>query len=69
MKLTMDDQKPLRYIDTGKVKIGINYQRKQPPTTFCDMEYLQKTMLPKPLGVVSEFEFPTLREILRWLVS
>lgn len=59
-----DDGKPLRYIDTGKVKIGVYYTPKPAPETFCDMEFIQKALLPRPLGPLHPW--PSLREMVRW---
>lgn len=59
-----DNGKPLRYVDTGKVKIGIYYTPKPSAEIFCDMEYLQKTLLPKPIGPLHSW--PSLRDIVRW---
>lgn len=63
-KLLKDYDKPLRYVDTGKVKIGIHYVPKPSPEIFADMEYLQKKLLPKPLGPLHSW--PSLREIVRF---
>lgn len=63
------NEERLRYIDTGKVKIGIYHQRKLEPDMNCDMEYVQQVMLPKPLAKLDGFRLPTFRECVRWLVS
>lgn len=63
------EDKRLRYIDTGKVKIGIYHQRKLEPDMTYDMEHVQKVILPKPLGTLHSFNWPTLRQMVRWLVS
>jgi len=59
--------KPLRFVDTGKVKIGIYYVKPQQADTFCDMEFLQRKLLPKPLGPLHPF--PSLRDIVRWWMA
>lgn len=59
--------KPLRYVDTGKVKIGIYYVAKPSAPTFSDMEFLQRRLLPKPLG--SLYSWPSLRELVRWWIT
>lgn len=58
------DNKPLRYIDTGKVKIGIYYTPKPSPEIMCDMEFIQGMLLPKPIGPLHTW--PSLREIIRY---
>lgn len=63
------NEEKLRYIDTGKVKIGIYHQRKLEPDMSGDMEHVQRVMLPKPLGVLNGFSIPTLRQVFRWLAS
>ncbi len=64
------EQTNLRYVDTGRIKIGIYYDRKpQPLETTWDDEFLQHAMLPKPLGRFNGLRIPTLREALRWLVT
>jgi len=69
----MDDKKlrdmegrPLRYIDTGKVKIGIYHQRKMEPDMSSDMEHVQRVMLPKPIAPLHSW--PSLREIIRFWI-
>lgn len=64
---TKDNEKPLRYIDTGKVKIGIYYVRPPSADTFCDMEIIQRKLLPKPLGPLRPW--PSLRDIIRYWTS
>jgi len=61
--------KPLRYVDTGKVKIGIHYVPKPSAETFCDMEFIQKALLPRSLGPLHAINWPTPRQMLRWLMS
>ncbi|CAB4131872.1 hypothetical protein UFOVP137_3 [uncultured Caudovirales phage] len=63
----MDTKKPLRYVDTGKVKIGIYYVRPPASNTFSDMEFLQKKLLPKPVGPLHPW--PSFREIVRWWIG
>jgi hypothetical protein len=58
------ENKPLRYIDTGKVKIGIYYTPKPAPEILCDMEFIQAMLLPKPIGRLHTW--PSLREIIRY---
>lgn len=62
-----DHDKPLRYVDTGKVKIGIHYVPKPAPEIFCDMEFIQKALLPKSLGPLHSW--PSLRQIVRWWIT
>jgi hypothetical protein len=66
MRLTMDqiENKPLRYIDTGKVKIGIYYTPKPATEIMCDMEVIQHRLLPKPIGPLNPW--PSLREMIRY---
>jgi hypothetical protein len=64
-----DYDKPLRFIDTGKVKIGVHYVPKPSAPTFWDMEYVQKSLLPKSLGPLNPIAWPTPRKILRWLMT
>lgn len=54
-------------VDTGKIKIGIYYQPKPEPEMFHDMEYLQQSLLPRPLGVLHAIEVPSVRQIVRWV--
>ena len=63
------ENKQLRYIDTGKVKIGIYHQRKLHPDMNHDMENVQRVILPKPIATMDSFTWPTLRQMVRWLVS
>ena len=67
----MDDleKKTLRYIDTGKVKIGIHYIPHKQPEIFRDMEQIQQSLLPKTLGTMNQINWPTPLKIIRWFVS
>jgi hypothetical protein len=63
-----DPDRPLRFIDTGKVKIGVHYVPRPNAETFCDMEHIQKCLLPRSLGSLHPIEWPTPRNIWRWLM-
>lgn len=69
MKAESNKDRTLRYVDTGKVKIGIYYVPKPDPVTYCDMEFIQKALLPRSLGPLHAIEWPTPRKILRWLMT
>lgn len=64
-----DTKKSLRFIDTGKVKIGVHYVPRPNPEIFCDMEFVQKSLLPRAVGPLHPINWPTPRKILRWLLS
>ena len=63
------NEEKLRYIDTGKVKIGIHHVPKPAVETYWDTDKLQAAVLPKPLGSLGSFNLPSLRQCLRWLLS
>ncbi len=69
MNIELDKDKKLRYVDTGKVKIGIYHVPRPEPNTFMDMEAIQRSLLPKALGPLHSIEWPTPRRIFRWLFS
>lgn len=64
----LDKDKKLRYVDTGKVKIGIYYVPRPAPATYIDTEVLQRSLLPRALGPLHPIAWPTPRRILRWLL-
>lgn len=64
-----NNDKPLRFIDTGKVKIGVHYVPRPQASMFYDMEFVQKSLLPRSLGPLHPIQWPTPRRILRWLIT
>jgi|Laugresu1bdmlbsd_1035121.scaffolds.fasta_scaffold04381_5 hypothetical protein len=64
-----DANKPLRFIDTGKVKIGVHYVPRPKAETYWDTETLQRSLLPQALGPLNPMGWPTPRKILRWLLT
>lgn len=64
-----DKDRRLRFVDTGKVKIGIYHTPRCDAPMFSDMEVIQRSLLPRELGSLHAIAWPTPRSIVRWLMS